>query len=54
MPLTSEAMDEYTQLWDDVASAPDAQEGSGVGDMVVAVVVLIDNGDLRVDPLELF
>lgn len=52
MHLTSETMDEYAQLWDDEASASDAQDERGAG--VTVVVVLIDNGDLRVDPLELF
>jgi hypothetical protein len=52
MHLTSEAMDEYTQLWHDESSAPDAQDERGAG--IVVAVVLIENGDLRVDPLELF
>lgn len=52
MHLTSEVMDEYAQLWNDEGGALDAQdEQAGV---VVVGVILIDNGDLRVDPLELF
>lgn len=51
MSLTCETMDEYTAEWKNQNGAPDAEQR---GDVVVAVVVLIEDGDLRVDPLELF
>lgn len=51
MLLTSESMDEYAGLWNDEGDAPDEPNERG---QVVAVVVLIADGDLQVDPLELF
>jgi hypothetical protein len=52
MRLTSEFMDEYAEVWHDEASAPDAHEGRAI--IVTVAVVLIEDGELRVDPLELF
>lgn len=51
MLLTSESMDEYGALWNDEDDAPDEPNERAQG---FAVVVLIADGDLQVDPLELF
>lgn len=53
MSLTSETMAEYTELWNDEGSAPD-EPGEREAGVTACVVVLIADGELRVDPLELF
>jgi hypothetical protein len=53
MSLTSELMDEAVEACEDEPCVPDAPCGPD-GGVIVVGVILIDHGDLRVDPVHLF